>query len=57
MGHQPKTMSELYARLDEELVYRLAEEEAMGAGFEIPVAPSCSKISEELELELELQEQ
>ncbi|MGC1414036.1 MAG: hypothetical protein WA817_02050 [Candidatus Acidiferrum sp.] len=43
--------------MDEELVYRLAEEEAMGAGFEIPVAPSCSKISEELELELELQEQ
>jgi integrase len=57
MGHQPKTMSELYSRLDEELELRLAEAEAMGVGFEIPVAPSCSEISEELELELELQEQ
>jgi hypothetical protein len=56
-GHQPKTMAELYSRLHEELVHRLAEEEAMGAGFEIPIAPSCSEISEELELELELQEQ
>lgn len=55
-GHPSKTMAELYSRLDEELVHRLAED-AMGAGFVIPIAPSCSEISEELELELELQEQ
>ncbi len=54
MGHKPKTMSELYSRLDEELELRLTEAETMGVGFEIPNAP---RNSEELELELELQEQ
>jgi integrase len=57
MGHKPTTMSELYSRLDEELELRLAEAEAMGVGFEIPIAPKCSETSEELELELESQEQ
>jgi integrase len=57
MGHKPKTMSELYSRLDEELELRLAEAETMGVGFEIPIAPKCSEISEELGLELELQAQ
>lgn len=57
MGHKPKTMSELYSRLDEELELRLAEAKGMGVGFDVPIAPKCSEISEELELELELQEQ
>jgi hypothetical protein len=57
MGHKPKTMSELYSRLDEELELRLKEAEHMGLGFEIPIAPRCSKTSEVSELELELQRQ
>jgi len=57
MGHTPKTMSELYSRLDEELELRLAEAETMGVGFELPIAPNAPRKSEELELELELQEQ
>ena len=56
MGHKPKAMSELYSRLDEELELRLAEADAMGIGFKIPIAPKCSETSERLELELELQE-
>jgi hypothetical protein len=43
--------------MDEELELRLAEADAVGVGFEVPVAPKCSKISEELELALELQAQ
>jgi len=43
MGHKPKTMSELYSRLDEELELRLAEAQAMGVGFGVPSAPKCSK--------------
>jgi len=57
MGHKPKTMSELYSRLDEELELRLAEAEAMGVGFDIPIAPKCSETLGELELEIELQAQ
>lgn len=57
MGHKPKTMSELYSRMDEELELRLAEADVVGVGFDIPIAPKCSEILEELELELELQEQ
>lgn len=57
MGHRPTTMSELYSRLDEELELRLAEAETMGVGFEVPIAPNAPRNSEELELELELQEQ
>jgi hypothetical protein len=49
---QPKTISELYSRMDEELGHRLEEAETVGVGFEIPayVAPSCSKISVEQEV-------
>jgi integrase len=53
MGHKPKTMSELYSRMDEELEQRLEEAETVGVGFEIPdVAPNCSKTSVELEVEV-----
>ena len=47
MGHKPKTMSELYSRMDEELDQRLIEAQTVGVGFNIPanVAPKCSKIS------------
>lgn len=57
MGHKPKTMSELYSRLDEELELRLAEAETMAVGFCVPIAPSAPRNSKELELELELQAQ
>jgi len=57
MGHKPKTMSELYSRLDEELELRLAEAETMGVGFDIPIAPKYSETLGELELEIELQAQ
>jgi len=45
MGHKPKSMSELYSRMDAELEQRLQEAETVGVGFEIPayVAPTCSK--------------
>ena len=54
MGHKPKTMSELYSRMDEELEQRLREAEIVGVGFEIPayVAPKCSKILIESEVEV-----
>ena len=58
MGHAPETMSETYSRLDLELDLRLAEAESMGVGFTVPpvpIAPSCSKISEESDVELVLQ--
>jgi integrase len=57
MGHKPKTMSELYSRLDAEPELRLAEAEMMGVGFDVPIAPIAPRNCEELELELELQEQ
>ncbi len=58
MGHAPETMSETYSRLDLELDLRVAEAESMGVGFTVPpvpIAPSCSKISEESHVELVLQ--
>jgi integrase len=58
MGHVPETMSETYSRLDLELDLRSAEAESMGVGFTvppIPIAPSCSKIAEESDVELALQ--
>jgi integrase len=47
MAHKPKTMSEVYSHLHEELETRLAEAERVGCGFTIPktVAPSAPKIS------------
>jgi hypothetical protein len=38
MGHQPKTMSEVYSCLFEELEMRLAEAEAVGYGFTLPLS-------------------
>lgn len=48
MAHKPKTMSELYSHLHEELELRLAEAERVGYGFEIPkvVVPSVPRFSE-----------
>jgi integrase len=52
MGHKPKTMSELYSHLYEEVELRLTEAEQRGVGFDIPayVAPSCSEVSAQLEV-------
>jgi hypothetical protein len=52
MGHKPKTMSELYSRMDEELELRLQEAEIVSVGFDVPVyvAPKSSKESIELEV-------
>jgi integrase len=44
MAHKPKTMSEVYSHLHEELETRLAEAERVGYGFDLPriaVAPSA----------------
>jgi integrase len=40
MGHKPKTMSELYSHLFEEIELRLAEAEVVEFGFELPRNPS-----------------
>jgi integrase len=47
MAHKPKTMSEVYSHLHEDLETRLAEAERVGFGFAIPktVAPSDPKTS------------
>jgi integrase len=47
MAHKPRTMSEVYSHLHEELEMRLAEAERVGYGFElnVVVAPSAPKIS------------
>ena len=39
MGHKPKTMSEIYSHLFEEIDMRLAEAEAVGFGFDLPKNP------------------
>ena len=54
MGHEPKTMSELYSHLFEELELRLVEAAQVGVGFVLPacVAPSCSKILVESQVEV-----
>ena len=53
MGHKPKTMSELYSRMDEELEQRLHEAEIVGVGFDVPayVAPNAPKVSSVPELD------
>ena len=49
MAHKPKTMSELYSHLHEEVELRLAESERVGYGFVLPgatgstVAPNAPK--------------
>jgi len=51
MAHKPKTMSELYSHLHEELDLRLAEAERVGYGFVLPgaatpvVAPNAPKLA------------
>ncbi len=40
MGHKPKTMSEIYSHLFEEIDMRFAEAEAVGFGFDLPKNPS-----------------
>jgi integrase len=48
MAHKPKTMSELYSHLHEELELRLEEAERVGNGFTIPktdVVPSVPRFS------------
>jgi len=55
MGHLPETMSELYFRMEFELERRLNEAKSMGVGFNVPIAPACSEVSEELDVELVLQ--
>jgi hypothetical protein len=37
MGNKPKTMSELYSQMDEELEQRIQEAEIVGVGLDIPV--------------------
>jgi integrase len=56
MGHKPKTMSELYSHLFEEVELRLAESTQVGVGFDVPayVAPNCSEESVESELAVAL---
>jgi hypothetical protein len=54
MAHKPKTMSEFYSHLHEELEMRPAEAERVGPGFVIPkfVAPNAPKLlkSEQLKV-------
>ena len=47
MAYKPKTMSEVYSYLHEELEIRLVEAERVGYGFTIPklVAPGAPKVS------------
>jgi hypothetical protein len=54
MPHKPKTMSELYSHLDEELDFRLAETEQVGFGFELPkvIAPNAPSFSAETPQEM-----
>lgn len=55
MGHKPKTMSEIYSHLFEEVDMRLAEAEAVGFGFELPVekaseSPLLHRLHREMEV-------
>jgi hypothetical protein len=47
MAHKPKTMSEVYSHLHEDVETRLAEAERVGYGFTLPkvVAPSAPKFT------------
>jgi integrase len=47
MAHKPKTMSELYSHLHEDLDTRLAEAERVGFGFAVPksIAPNAPKFT------------
>src|ERR1700730_16308525 len=54
MAHKPKTMSEVYSHLHEELEMRLAEAERVGYGFTIPktVVPSVPRFSDSVSIEI-----
>ena len=56
MAHKPKTMSELYSHLHEELQLRLEEAERVGYGFIIPktvdVVPNVPRFSERESIEI-----
>ena len=54
MAHKPKTMSELYSHLHEELEMRLAEAERVASGFVIPkyVAPNAPKLPKSEQLKV-----
>jgi hypothetical protein len=56
MAHKPKTMSEVYSHLHEELQLRLDEAERVGYGFTIPrsvdVVPSVPRFSERESIEI-----
>jgi hypothetical protein len=56
MGHKPKTMSENYSRLLEDIDVRLAEAEAVGFGFDLRHLPSriavIAPIAPRFEIEL-----
>lgn len=56
MGHPPKTMSEIYSQVREDIDFRLKENERVGVGFKVPsgvsIAPNCSKISEHTEMDI-----
>ena len=56
MAHKPKTMSELYSHLHEELETRLVEAERVGYGFAIPktvaVVPSVPRFSGAVSVEV-----
>jgi len=56
MAHKPKTMSEIYSHLHEELQLRLDEAERVGYGFTIPrsvdVVPSVPRFSERESIEI-----
>jgi integrase len=56
MAHKPKTMSEVYSHLHEELQMRLDEAQRVGYGFTIPktvaVVPSVPRFSERESIEI-----
>jgi len=57
MAHRPKTMSEVYSHLHEEVEMRLAEAERVGSGFVIPkdvavVVPTVPKFSGPMSVEI-----
>ena len=54
MAHKPKTMSELYSRMEFETERRLDEANRVGVGFTVPEfnCSKCSKISEMQEVEV-----
>jgi hypothetical protein len=56
MAHKPKTMSEIYSHLHEELQLRLDEAERVGCGFTIPksvaVVPNVPRFSDPVSVEV-----